>query len=151
MAGGSAKFLPLALRFLECCFCSATFAILCYLNFSWKSINVTAFLFGTGVTGLILSFILMLVHAANVAGVKLDSLGSQLFGSFMMMMLLFAASCASASFTSRMCGSYSTNFLLGYIQDSCTLLKWANAMGFLGTFTYMTSFWIFTSFIYMEA
>ncbi|CAI5524003.1 unnamed protein product [Closterium sp. Naga37s-1] len=82
MAGGSAKFLPLALRFLECCFCSATFAILCYLNFSWKSINVTAFLFGTGVTGLILSFILMLVHAANVAGVKLDSLGSQLFGSF---------------------------------------------------------------------
>ncbi|CAI7843275.1 unnamed protein product [Closterium sp. NIES-53] len=132
MAGGSAKFLPLALRFIECCFCSATFAILCYLNFSWKSVNVTAFLFGTGVTGLILSFILMLVHAANVAGVKLDSLGSQLFGSFMMMMLLFAASCASA-------------------QDSCTLLKWANAMGFLGTFTYMTSFWIFTSFIYLEA
>ncbi|CAI7774337.1 unnamed protein product [Closterium sp. NIES-54] len=124
MAGGSAKFLPLALRFIECCFCSATFAILCYLNFSWKSINVTAFLFGTGVTGLILSFILMLVHAANVAGVKLDSLGSQLFGSFV----------SVAEFA-----------------NSCTLLKWANAMGFLGTFTYMTSFWIFTSFIYMEA
>ncbi|GJP30610.1 hypothetical protein CLOM_g4134 [Closterium sp. NIES-68] len=149
--GSSAKAFPIALRFLECCFCSATFAILCYLNFSWRSINVTAFLFGTGVTGLILSFIHMLVHVAAVAGVKMDSLGSQLFCSFMMMMLLFAASCASASFTSRMCNSYSSSFLLGFVQDSCTLLKWSNAMGFLGTITYMTSFWVFTSFIYMEA
>eukprot|EP00475_Leptophrys_vorax_P036487 TRINITY_DN61772_c0_g1_i1.p2 TRINITY_DN61772_c0_g1~~TRINITY_DN61772_c0_g1_i1.p2 ORF type:complete len:152 (+),score=14.82 TRINITY_DN61772_c0_g1_i1:217-672(+) len=151
MAGATEKFGPLLLRFLECCFCSACFAIMTFLTFQYRSLNSTAYLFGIAICGLIVSFLLMCVHGACVAGVKMDALGVQLFGSFMMLLLVFAASCASATFTSNVCNEYSNNFLIGKLQDNCSLLKWANAMGFLASFTYIASFWLYTSIVYMEA
>ncbi|CAI7870005.1 unnamed protein product [Closterium sp. NIES-53] len=49
--------IPIILRFLEICFCIASFVVMTFMKLNYKGFNSTAYLFSMAITGLILSVI----------------------------------------------------------------------------------------------
>eukprot|EP00475_Leptophrys_vorax_P042551 TRINITY_DN80193_c0_g1_i1.p1 TRINITY_DN80193_c0_g1~~TRINITY_DN80193_c0_g1_i1.p1 ORF type:complete len:162 (+),score=20.89 TRINITY_DN80193_c0_g1_i1:225-710(+) len=137
---------PMVLRVLEICFCIASFTTMTFMNIDYQHVNATCFVFGTTITGLIVSFfmLLLILVAKNKPDMMVDTIRIQLYSSFMMLLLIFAASSTGSAFRTNACGTYySGGGLLSLIGDDCTLLAWSVAMSFLASFTYIGSFWHF--------
>ncbi|GJP30609.1 hypothetical protein CLOM_g4133 [Closterium sp. NIES-68] len=134
--------IPIVLRFLEICFCIASFVIMTFMKMDYKGFNSTCYLFAMAITGLCLSVIAAAVtFLGRKPGMAVNAIRIQLYISFMMLLLLFGAAATASSFRVNAC--FNGLGLLNLFGDDCTLLAWSVAMGYLASFTYIGSFWHF--------
>ncbi|CAI7774339.1 unnamed protein product [Closterium sp. NIES-54] len=134
--------IPIILRFLEICFCIASFVVMTFMKLNYKGFNSTAYLFSMAITGLILSVIgAAVTFVGRKPAMAVNAIRIQMYISFMMLMLLFGAAATASTFRVNAC--YNGLALLNLLGDDCTLLAWSVAMGYMASFTYIGSFWHF--------
>ncbi|CAI5462476.1 unnamed protein product [Closterium sp. Yama58-4] len=134
--------IPILLRFIEICFCIASFVVMTYMKMNYRGFNSTCYLFSMAIAGLCLSVIgAVVTFLGRKPSMAVNAIRIQLYISFMMLMLLFGASATASSFRGNAC--YNGMALLNLLGDDCTLLAWSVALGYMASFTYIASFWHF--------